>query len=93
MDQILVIRSRILCFENIVYQDNKSAILLENSGKATNITHTKHINIRYYFKTDSIEKLTLPIMVSHSIHDWRFHHNNNSRCSVEENLGSVDRIH
>ena len=45
------------CFENIVYQDNKSAILLENNGKATNITHTKHINIRYYFKTDSIEKI------------------------------------
>ena len=43
-------------FENIVYQDNKSAIILENNGKASRSKRTKHINIRYYFVTDHIEK-------------------------------------
>lgn len=40
--------------ENIVYQDNKSAILLEKNGTASSSRRTKHINIRYYFVTDRI---------------------------------------
>jgi hypothetical protein len=40
--------------ESIVYQDNKSAILLENNGKASSSKRTRHINIRYYFVTDRI---------------------------------------
>ena len=42
--------------ENIVYQDNKSAILLEKNGKASSSKRTKHINIRYFFVTDMIKK-------------------------------------
>jgi hypothetical protein len=42
--------------ENIVYQDNKSAILLENNGKASSSKRTKHINIRFYFITDRIRQ-------------------------------------
>ena len=42
--------------ENIVYQDNKSAILMEKNGKASSSKRTKHINIRYYFVTDRIKK-------------------------------------
>jgi hypothetical protein len=38
--------------ENIVYQDNQSAILLERNGKASSSKRTKHINIRYFFVTD-----------------------------------------
>ena len=38
----------------IVYQDNKSAILLEKNGKASSGKRTKHINIRYFFVTDRI---------------------------------------
>ena len=42
--------------ENIVYQDNKSAILLEKNGKASSSKRTKHINIRYFFVTDQVKK-------------------------------------
>ena len=42
--------------ENIVYQDNLSAILLEKNGKASSSKRTKHINVRYYFVTDRIKK-------------------------------------
>ena len=37
-----------------MYQDNKSAILLEKHGKASSSKRTRHINIRYYFVTDRI---------------------------------------
>ena len=40
--------------ENIVYQDNKSAILL--NGKSSSGKRTKHINMRYFFITDRIAK-------------------------------------
>ena len=36
----------------IVYQDNKSAILLKQYGRAFSSKWTRHINIRYYFVTD-----------------------------------------
>ena len=42
--------------ENIVYQDNKSAILMEKNSKASSSKRTKHINSRYYFVTDRICK-------------------------------------
>jgi Reverse transcriptase (RNA-dependent DNA polymerase) len=41
-------------FENILYQDNQSAILLEKNGKASSSKRTKHINVRYFFVTDRI---------------------------------------
>ena len=34
--------------ENIIYQDNQSAMLLERNGKASSGKRTKHINIRYF---------------------------------------------
>ena len=40
--------------DNIVFQDNKSGILLEKNGKASSSKRTKHINIRYFFITDQI---------------------------------------
>jgi hypothetical protein len=39
-----------------LFQDNKSAILLEKNGKASSSKRTKHINIRYFFITDRVEK-------------------------------------
>ena len=36
----------------VIYQDNKSAILLEKNGKMSSSKRTKHINIRYYFIQD-----------------------------------------
>ena len=34
--------------ENIIYQDNKSAIILENNYKSSSSKRTKYINIRYF---------------------------------------------
>jgi hypothetical protein len=47
--------------ENIVYQDNRSAMLLEKNGKASSSKRTKHINIRYFFVTDRIQKNELTV--------------------------------
>jgi hypothetical protein len=41
--------------EATVYQDNKSAILLERNGKRSSGRRTRHINIRYFFITDRIK--------------------------------------
>lgn len=42
--------------KNILYQDNKSTILLENNGKRSSSKRTRALNIRYFFLTDQIEK-------------------------------------
>jgi hypothetical protein len=42
--------------DNIFFQDNKSAILLEKNGKASSSKRTKHVNIRYFFITDHVNK-------------------------------------
>ena len=41
--------------KTIIYQDNKSAILLETNGRASSSKHTKHVNVRFYFVKDRIE--------------------------------------
>ena len=40
--------------ENLVYQDNKSAILIETNGVASSSRRTRHIDIRFYFVKDRI---------------------------------------
>lgn len=40
--------------EAILYQDNKSAILLEKHGRGSSSKRTQHIHIRYYFVADKI---------------------------------------
>ena len=40
--------------ENLLLQDNKSSILLEQNGKASSSKRTRHINIRYFFITDRV---------------------------------------
>jgi hypothetical protein len=42
--------------KNIVYQDNKSAILLETNGKKSSGKRTHALNIHYFFITDQVEK-------------------------------------
>ena len=42
--------------DNIIFQDNKSTMLLERNGKASSSRCTKHINVRYFFITDRIAK-------------------------------------
>ena len=41
---------------NLIHQDNQAAILLEKNGKSSSGKRTKHINTRYFFVTDRIEK-------------------------------------
>jgi hypothetical protein len=40
---------------NIIYQDNTSAILLEENGKKSSGKKTRHINIRYFYIQDRVE--------------------------------------
>ena len=47
--------------EKNVYQYNKSAIILENNGNSSSINCTNHINIRFFFITDSISKKELNV--------------------------------
>jgi hypothetical protein len=42
--------------ENVILQDNRSAILLEKNGKASSSKRTKHISVRYFFVTDMVKK-------------------------------------
>jgi hypothetical protein len=42
--------------KNIVYQDTKSAILLETNGKKSSGKQTCALNIRYFFITNQVEK-------------------------------------
>ena len=38
--------------ENLVHQDNQSAILLENNGKKSSSKRMRHLNIRFFMVTD-----------------------------------------
>ena len=41
--------------DSVVYQDNQSAMLLANNGRASSSKWTRHMNIRYFFVTDRIQ--------------------------------------
>ena len=40
--------------DTILFQDNKSCMLLHNNGKSSSSKRTRHLNIRYYFLSDRI---------------------------------------
>ena len=42
--------------KNILYQDNKSSILLEENGRKSAGKRSRAINIRYFFITDQVAK-------------------------------------
>ena len=42
--------------ENIIYQDNMSAILLEKNGKKSSSKRTRALNIRYFMVTDQVKR-------------------------------------
>jgi hypothetical protein len=44
-----------------IFQDNTSAILLEKNGKESSSKRTRHINIRYFYITDCVQKKYLNI--------------------------------
>jgi hypothetical protein len=47
---------------NVLFQYNKISTLLEKNGKASSSKRTKHINIRYFFITDRVEKGELSVV-------------------------------
>ena len=49
--------------ENILYQDNMSAMLLGNNGEKSSTKDTKHINVRYHLIKDWIE--TRDVVIEH----------------------------
>ena len=46
---------------NILYQDNKSTILLLNNGKESAGKRSRALNIRYFFANDQIEKKNMEV--------------------------------
>ena len=48
--------------ENILYQDNKSAIILAENGKASSGKRTRALNIRYFFIHDQVNKGNLRVV-------------------------------
>ena len=47
--------------KNILYQDNKSTMLMLNNGKRSSGKRTRAFDIRYFFLTDRIEKGNLAV--------------------------------
>ena len=41
---------------NITYQDNQSAVLLEENGKNSSGKRTQHLNIWYFLVTDAVAR-------------------------------------
>jgi hypothetical protein len=41
--------------DNVIFQDNQSAMLLEKNGRASSGRRTRHINICYFFVTDRVQ--------------------------------------
>ena len=47
--------------QNIIYQDNKSTILLKENGRKSAGKRSRALNIRYFFISDQIEKGNMEI--------------------------------
>ena len=45
----------------VIYQDNKSAILLEKNGHGSSGKRTRHLDIRYFFAKDCVESRDIVI--------------------------------
>ena len=45
----------------VVYQDNTSSILLERNGRSLSTKWTKHMNIRYFYVTEQVEKKAIHV--------------------------------
>ena len=59
--------------KNVIFQDNKSAILLESNGRKSAGKRSRHLNIRYFFITDQKEKGNINIEfcpTDHMISDY-----------------------
>ena len=59
--QLFLERQGFKVIDNVVHQDNQSAMLLVQNGKTSSSKNTRHIEIRYYFITDHIAHNELSI--------------------------------
>ena len=50
--------------DNILHQDNKSTILLQENGRKSAGKRSRALNVRYFFLTDQVEKGNLRITYS-----------------------------
>ena len=55
--------------DNLVYQDNQAAILLEKNGRASSGKRTKHINMRFLKNRQNGKKGGVGNLVSYGGHD------------------------
>jgi len=57
--------------KNILFQDNKSSILLETNGRKSAGKRSRHINIQYFFVTDQVRRGNVEIKGRHvrGLHD------------------------
>jgi hypothetical protein len=55
---------------NILYQDNKSAILLETNGKKRSSKRTRALNIKYFFLVNQVAKDNLDIEYLSTTEMW-----------------------
>ena len=55
---------------NILYQDNKSTILLATNGRSSSSKRTKHINHRYYLIKDLVDRGDIEIMHAPTEEMW-----------------------
>ena len=67
MSQVLWSRSflqhqGITDIEVILFQDNKSAMILQENGRMSTGKRSRHLNIRYFFVTDVIKKKLIKVM-------------------------------
>ena len=56
--------------DNIVHQDNQSAILLETNGQKSSSKRTRALNIRYFFLADQVGKGNLEIRFRSTAEMW-----------------------
>ena len=61
MDKVIYGSARLWDKENILFQDNKSTILLENNGKLSSSKQTRAVDIHYFFLTNQIKKGNLTV--------------------------------
>ena len=47
--------------KNVLYQDNQGAMLMEKNGRNSCTGNSRHINIRYFFVKDKIDKKELVV--------------------------------
>ena len=50
------------CKSTPIYQDNMSTIFLAKSGRMSSSKRTRHINVRYFFINDKIEKKKVKVV-------------------------------